>query len=90
MLFSFDETIRQTIKLILTESGKNWAKTGKRYLAQYTAAASRYSYFHDLPNLTIKVNSFDDLNKSMYLFLNQLVNITKALYSLQIEHQQTC
>ena len=41
----------------------------------YTISLS-YSHFHKLPDLTIKVNNFDDFNKTKQSFMKLTMHIT--------------
>ena len=76
MLFSFDETIEQTITFYLTESGHNSAKKQK---------ISGFIYFSTklftLTKLTIKFNYFNDFNKSMHPFIEPAGNILLKLFT---------
>ena len=69
-LFSFGEIIGQTIKLFWTASRQNSARKGRSGLSLFIKA-SNYSHLHKLPDLAIKVDSFDDFNNSVDL-LNRL------------------
>ena len=47
-------------------------------------SARGYIYFAKLPVLTIKVNSFNGLNKSTHFFIKPTGDITKIIHALQI------
>ena len=58
LLFSVTEMTRQTITFFFNGSGKKCAKTKSGPAVR--SMTSSYSYFHKLPDFTIKVYCFDD------------------------------
>ena len=68
MLFSFNEIIGQTVTLLLLGSGQNSAKGQELSRSIYYDRLFALSKF---PNLTINVDSFDDLKKYIFI-LNHL------------------
>ena len=59
----------ETNKLFSTGPHQNSAKKDNSGSASIYYNTDSYSHYRKLPDLTIKFNSFGDLNKSMHLFI---------------------
>lgn len=73
VVFSFDDITGQTIKI--TSVRPKFAENGTDGVPVYSVTQD-YSHFRILPNLKIKLNSFEDFNKSARSFIKPAAHIT--------------